>query len=302
MKSKAWIAFEHLVAQIQKSLSPKATVKHNESIMGIDSKAKRQIDITIRENIGQFEMLIAVDCKAHSRPIDLDELSKSISLFDDIRAHQGVVVSASGFTKKALTYGKEKRIKLCTIINCAGNHNWRRIITVPILCEIHKIINCTFAFRGTGRIILPADDKDLYNLNVYSANKTYLGTVKKLFQNWCFNGVPDNFDTGHINNVDFIQEPNTKIHCCDELFDVQIRANLDVEKKLYFYRVPLADCVGFQNEIEGHADISGFSLPPLSVKDIENNWQFYKSEQELPSKIFMRFKISMGPYLDDGSD
>jgi len=43
-----WLNFEKVVARIYETISPKATVKHNDFIMGYNSGVKRQIDVSMR--------------------------------------------------------------------------------------------------------------------------------------------------------------------------------------------------------------------------------------------------------------
>jgi hypothetical protein len=62
---------ELLVHRIQQQLSPTAEVLHNVYLPGRISKVDRQIDVLVRQKIGQYEMLIVLDCKDHARPIDV---------------------------------------------------------------------------------------------------------------------------------------------------------------------------------------------------------------------------------------
>ena len=62
---------EILVAKIQKQLAPDAEVIHNAKLDGRNSKQKRQIDVLVRQKIGQYEMMIVLDCKDYARPVDV---------------------------------------------------------------------------------------------------------------------------------------------------------------------------------------------------------------------------------------
>ena len=81
VKSKQkWRRFEELVAQIQCELAPNAIVTHDDKIKGQDSLELRQVDVTVKQKIGQYEMLIAIDCKDFTDPVDVNEVEKSIGL------------------------------------------------------------------------------------------------------------------------------------------------------------------------------------------------------------------------------
>ena len=56
-----WRRFEALVARIQKEFAPKATFSRNEQILGRHSGRMREIDIVIRQSVGQYQLLIAID-------------------------------------------------------------------------------------------------------------------------------------------------------------------------------------------------------------------------------------------------
>ena len=49
-----WQRFEKLVAQIQHELAPNALVTHNDQIRGYDSGKPRQIDVTVKQKVGQY--------------------------------------------------------------------------------------------------------------------------------------------------------------------------------------------------------------------------------------------------------
>src|SRR5438105_6997006 len=54
---------EILVAKIQAQLAPDAEVVHDVKLEGRQSRRPRQIDVLVRQKIGQYEMVIVLDCK-----------------------------------------------------------------------------------------------------------------------------------------------------------------------------------------------------------------------------------------------
>lgn len=62
-KDPKWKRFEKLVYEIQREFAASAKVTLNDSIQGVDSRTPRQIDISVRQNIGQYSILVVIDCK-----------------------------------------------------------------------------------------------------------------------------------------------------------------------------------------------------------------------------------------------
>ena len=83
-----WKKFEALVASIQEQLSPYASVTLNEKIKGQRSGVFREVDITVRKWVGQFEIIVAIDCKDYVRPIDVKGVEEFIGLVFDINANK----------------------------------------------------------------------------------------------------------------------------------------------------------------------------------------------------------------------
>jgi hypothetical protein len=62
---------EILVAKIQKLLAPNAEVLHDVKLRGRKSNRMRQIDVLVRDRVGQYEILIIIDCKDYQRPVSV---------------------------------------------------------------------------------------------------------------------------------------------------------------------------------------------------------------------------------------
>lgn len=170
MSNPKWKKFEALAAKIQKDLATNAKVVLNDKIMGKKTGDFRQIDISIREHIGQFELLIAMECKDYSRPLDVKDVEEILGLFGDIEPNQGVIVSAKGFSANALKRGKEAGLKLYSLVD-TGDHDWKSNIAVPAFCTLHKLACFSVIVSGTERLILPADDNALMEIEMYDDKK-----------------------------------------------------------------------------------------------------------------------------------
>ena len=138
MNTPKWKKFEQLVTKVQQDLSPQAIVTPNDKIEGKITGTKRQIDVSIRQRVGQYEMLVAIECKDLSVPVDVKDVEEAIGLIQDIGANKGVIVSARGFTAAAKTRGENAELILYRLIDC-GEHDWKTDVSVPVLCDCRKI-------------------------------------------------------------------------------------------------------------------------------------------------------------------
>lgn len=103
-ESPKWKQYEWLITKIfhEKSSSNTELVLHNAKIIGKYSETSRQIDILIENN----NIRTMIECKHHSRPLDLKGLADFLEIFSDVKADIGILISSSGFTKSVV-----KRIK-----------------------------------------------------------------------------------------------------------------------------------------------------------------------------------------------
>lgn len=81
-----------LVTKIQSQLAPNAEVSHDVRLDGRYSKRKRQIDVLVKQRIGQYEMMIVRDCKDQDSPVDVQGIEEFQGLVDDVGAHKGSLV------------------------------------------------------------------------------------------------------------------------------------------------------------------------------------------------------------------
>ena len=100
METPDWKKFEQLAAAIQRELAPDAKITENAKLVG-KSGSKRQIDILIEEETGQFKLRIAIECKDYKNPVDIKDVETFLGLLSDVGAHKGAMVAANGFTAAA---------------------------------------------------------------------------------------------------------------------------------------------------------------------------------------------------------
>ena len=96
--TKSSVQLEQLVQKIQKQLAPQAEVLHNVKLPGRSSNEDRQIDVLVREKVGQYDINIIIECKDHKRPIDVKGVEEFAGLLNDVGAQKGVLVCPKGFS------------------------------------------------------------------------------------------------------------------------------------------------------------------------------------------------------------
>jgi hypothetical protein len=111
MREQRWERFEKLAAKIQEELAPGAAVVHNQKLPG-KSGTDRQIDIVVRQKVGQFDRLIVMDCKDYKKPVDIGDIEQFIGMVGDVGAQKGAMISTSGFSKAAQRRATEAGIDL----------------------------------------------------------------------------------------------------------------------------------------------------------------------------------------------
>ncbi|MGE8206039.1 restriction endonuclease [Heyndrickxia sp. NPDC080065] len=84
-------------------------VKKNYHVRDNKTQTPRQIDVAIIEEGFGGEILIAVECKDHTNPIDITKIEEFITKLEGINANKGIMVSISGFTKKAMELAIKSR-------------------------------------------------------------------------------------------------------------------------------------------------------------------------------------------------
>lgn len=127
-----WLDYQQLAAAIYRDLSPDAVVTHNDSILGLHSGAKRQIDVSVRADIGGHTILIIVQAKDLGRPADVNVVGEFKAVINDVRASKGVLICSAGFTATALKLADSLNIDLCTAHD-ATSRKWALDLRMPLL-------------------------------------------------------------------------------------------------------------------------------------------------------------------------
>lgn len=267
-----WRSFEKLVAKVQQELAPNASIKHNDHIWGHDSEKNRQIDVSVRQQIGQFNLLIAIDCKDYKTPVDIGEVEAFVNKIRDIRANKGAMVATNGFTGGAINIGRNHGIDLYRLID-AEAHDWQTYISIPILCDFRSLDTFRFAMPD----YLP--NKDPYTIMLYDTSEHQLGSlVELLHKKWNAGKLPSKpGESGWFN----LTENNEKIQTGGKYNEVNIQAMITVRSRLYFGQLQLIDIKGFRDEVNGAIITKGFTTDWLDAMKVEREWRELSSCNEI---------------------
>lgn len=251
-----WKQFEMLVANVQKELAEGSTVTHNDKIMGCKSKVFRQIDVSIRGKVGQFDTLIVIDCKDHAHPIDVNEVEDFMGLIDDVGAQQGAMVAAKGYTEAATNRARDAGINLYRLVD-TDPHKWTVKVMMPTLCDFR---GAKYSFRlsvsAPRPFRIPMSPRDWGE--VFDRNGNGLGKPVDIIRNlWNSGSLPT--EVGDHERIDFLQQPVQMDNGYGGLVPVSLTADIYVERRLYFGKLDVQQFRGGRPH-EGWHDDSGSRL------------------------------------------
>jgi hypothetical protein len=265
-----WKGLEHLVAMIQRQLSPDASVRHNVMLDGIDSETKRQIDVLVEQNIGQHTMRIVIDCKDYSKPVDIKGIEEFHGLVQDVRAHKGALVCPAGFTKSALKRAKKLQIDLYRPVS-TGTHKWQARVTAPVLCDFRSSY-MSFGIKCSAPkpLTLP---HDFYNLPVCDMEGNQLGSSLATAQaKWDNGQLPS--EPGEHERVSIFGDTKVLIdNGHNDSVEVELTVGLFVKQDLYLGHLPIEDINGLKDEYTGAVVTNAFTLGGLNPQEVERTWK-----------------------------
>ncbi len=286
-KSK-WKKFEEAAASIQRNIAPNAQVTHDEKIKG-KSGTDRQIDMAIRYSIGQFEILVIVDCKDWRNPVDIGDVGQFIDMVEDVSANKGALICNAGFTKGAKNRAKEKGIDLFRVVD-TENPDIKLKIGFPTLCDIRYIKKVNFCFRHSAPAPFKMPACDPKYLEIYKQDCSFNDILSNLFTKaWNSGKLPQ--EVGEHKNLEFIEE-NAYTKVGDTFYGpVEITAGVVVDRKLFFGNIPLKKGQGFANEVTGGFTTSSIEFG-LDFVEVEKKWRRLSTENELAIKPTLAFHVS----------
>lgn len=286
-KEPKWKRFEKLAAEIQKELAPTAQVEHDVKLKGEDSGTARQIDIVVRQTIGQYPVLIVLQCKDEKAPLDVNAIGEFSSAVRDVRANKGALVSSSGFTEAAVTLAKHNGIDVFRLVD-VENKDWKIYASLPAAMVSEKLLAYSLKLANNPDILsvpfrIPLSlIENLAVMPLYRSDGSLVGEVQNLITKaWADKKIPR--EGGEHVDVTFLDEP-TFIKDGDDLVPLVATANIIVEKKIYFGNIPIQSMRGFHNVSTGGVHTRKFLTEMISIDKVEKEWQVVESLEQLSVK------------------
>lgn len=282
-----WKRFETLVAKLQQEISPNAKVTHNDMVMGRRSGVKRQIDISIRQTVGQFNILIVIDCKDYSRPVDLKDIEDFFGIVDDVSANKGAIVSSGGFTKAAKTRARDAGVDIYSLVD-AENHDWRSYVAIPVVCDFRGFGKCRFKIGGSIVICKELAQQDPKRIPIYDQKHDLIGTPLTLL--WAMWNRREILEEPGLRSVLLNPNPIFVKDNVKKYVQIEIKSEFEISKKLYFGEVALTKATGFRDEVTGKLVLPGNTeiiTDYIDSREVERNWQRILSVESLVIKPFM---------------
>jgi hypothetical protein len=135
---KQWREFELLVARLERLLAPEgATVKSPDRIQDKITGTLREVDASIRCQIGTVPILITIECRDRSGVQDVTWIEQLASKRDNIGAAKTIAVTSSNFTGPAVELARHKGIELRQISDVTDQE-------IKGLVVVTEIENCVF--------------------------------------------------------------------------------------------------------------------------------------------------------------
>jgi hypothetical protein len=279
--SAAYRDLEKLVHKIQSDLAPDAEVIHDTKLPGRFSKAQRQIDVLVKQKVGQYDINIIIDCKDYNKPIDVKGVEEFNGLYTDVGAQKGVLVCPAGFTKAAKELAQHLQIDLYSPVD-TDPHKWTARVTIPVICDLRSA-KISFGVAGSSPSPLSLAGDFITECSVYE-----LGTGRLLpsmrdqaVQKWNSGGFP--MEPGTHRDLPLFDTMNVEIdNGHGGRAEVSLYAGIWVERYLYYHQLKITKITGFKDEIKGDLITNAFETGILSMDDVETSWKRLKDESEAP--------------------
>lgn len=269
--TKSSVELEQLVQKIQKQLAPKAEVLHNVKMPGRLCGQDRQIDVLVREKVGQYEINIIIECKDHKRAIDVKGVEEFSGLLDDVGAQKGVLVCPMGFSELAKKRALGLQIDLYSPFD-TDSHKWQVSASMPAICSF-KSVAISFGVSMSAPLpfrILP---------NFFSKNVVYDNKEKEL--GTCYSKIVERWNNGELTDVPTSTDKRINIFGDQEvqadngygmLCPLELTASLYVSEHLYSGQLPIQKISGFKDEMTGKVIANAFAIGLLDPNEISEKW------------------------------
>ena len=140
--AKDWKLLERLTASFERVLAPKdAVIKAPDRLKDQDTGRMREVDVSIRYQIGSAPILITVECRDRSRIDDATWIEQLACKRDSIRANATIAVSSKGFGEPAQKKAKRLGIQLRHVraVHDAETAHWFESLLIHVAYLTYKL-------------------------------------------------------------------------------------------------------------------------------------------------------------------
>lgn len=283
--AKASTELELLVAKIQKQLAPRAEVLHDVKLPGRESGVMRQIDVLVRERVGQYEIQIVVDCKDYKTPVDVKGVEEFDGLLRDVGAQKGVLVCPKGFTAAAKTRAEKLQIELYSPFD-TDPHKWQvKNVAIPAICDFRSA-RMSFGFSSSAPVPFKLAGDFFASSMVFDGEGREIGTTLQVAaEKWDSGQFPS--DAGAHENLNIFDAPTVFIDNGYEpplrmRIPVDLTVSLLVERHLYYGPLPVPRISGFLDQFSGKVITNAFTFGLLDAEEVERDWLKLSSVADAP--------------------
>ncbi|WP_238909499.1 restriction endonuclease [Achromobacter ruhlandii] len=292
MAGKDWRDLEELTANIQRGLAPDAEVIHDAKVMGHLSETERQVDVLVRQQIGQYQMVIAIDCKDYKHPVDVKGVEEFKGLVDDIGAHKGVLVCPAGFSGTAKKRAKGWGIELYRPVH-TGDHKWKVRPFVPVCCHV---FDCDFGIRisvtGPYGFTMEASPA---RLDVFTSSAIQLPSpIEQAVENWAAGEYEPK--AGEREEPIYAVETYAN-NGCGMIVPADFAVRLWIRERVYYGQLPIDHVSGFMDDQTGKVITNAFTTGLLDIVKLQNQWKLLQPGEEPELPPFLRLTALQSPVL-----
>jgi hypothetical protein len=287
-----WQEFEKLATRIQQELAPNARVVRNAKLLGKRTGIERQIDILVDQVIGQYPIRIVIDCKDYSSPVDVKGVEEFMGMVEDVGANKGAMVAARGFTETAKKRAKDAGIDVYRLVDTESK-KWSAYVSIPCVIKDRMIGSFNFTFSGSGYFRMKPQEFQMTTL--YRKDGSPIDTLYNLLgKQWNNDAIPS--VSGEHRGIRLC-EGESCIKTDDQLFQINVTANVRVVEKLFFGQFPIESTRGFTDESDGGFHTTSFTTASINISETEKQWERIDSIEQLAVKpvLVLHFKSMWSP-------
>ena len=129
--------FQKLIYLIHHQLAADAIVTESKFLHDSAANIEREVDIVIESQIGDYSLIIGIECQGRGRVADVAWVEQMKSKHESLPTNKLILVSQSGFTEAARTKAKSFGIETMTM-GQAARADWNFLVGKTTTLQIEK--------------------------------------------------------------------------------------------------------------------------------------------------------------------